>query len=220
MRWPALPVLLLLPSLLGAQVAGTPESGEAIMRRAASVYRGLNSFRADFKQEWRDDFVERSTEKGTLYQQGPNQFAMRFTDPKGGAYVLDGRSIWFYDPENLPGQVAKWPASEGADPLTNYNVVQRFLDRPVEKYRSIWLRTEVVDGNTTDVIRLEPLAPDMGFRVATLWIDRDATLLRKIEIDEKIQVRIVTLSRLRTNTAIPAEVFRFVPPSGVRVLEQ
>ena len=213
-----LALALALPAALPAQ--GGTASGDALMRRAAAVYKGLNSFRADFRQEWRDEFVERSTEKGTLYQQGPTQFAMRFSDPKGGAYVVDGRSIWFYDPENLPGQVAKWPASEAADPLTNYNVVQRFLDRPSDKYRATWLREEVVDGNMTDVIQLEPLSPNMGFRMATIWLDRDAVLPRRLEIDEKVQVRIVSLTRLRTNTTIPAEVFAFTPPAGVRVVEQ
>lgn len=214
------PTLLLALALPGTAVAQAGESGDALMRRAAEVYRGLHSFRADFKQEWRDDFVERSTEKGTLYQRGQRQFAMRFTDPKGGAYVVDGNSIWFYDPENLPGQVAKWPASAAADPLTNYNVVQRFLSRPGEKYRATWLREELVEGQTTDVVRLEPLAPDMGFRVATIWLDRRSVLPRKLEIDEKIQVRIVSLSRLQPNAAIPNEVFTFTPPNGVRVVEQ
>jgi len=46
-----------------------------------------------------------------------------------------------------------------------------------------------------------------------------AGLPRRFEFDEKILIRTVNLSRIRTNGSIPASMFTFRVPSGVRVVE-
>src|SRR5690606_32681956 len=122
---------------------------------------------------------------------GENRFAMIFTDP-AGQIVIDGRNVWAYLPEDLPGQVIKTPVS--SRPTYGYNLLGWFLDRPNEKYRATWLREESVDGNVTDVLQLEPLVPNMEFRRATVWIDRESSLPRKFELDEKSRTRTVALT--------------------------
>ena len=123
-----------------------------------------------------------------------------------------------YQPEDAPRQVNKYPPPGGQ--VYEYNRLGWLLDRPLEKYRATWLREELIEGQKTDVLRLEPTGTGMPFRRATVWIDRESVLPRKVELDEKILVRTITFSRLRTNGTIPPGTFTFRVPDGVRVIEQ
>lgn len=204
-------------ALPGPAAAQRP-SADAILTRAARTYQTISTFRAEFRQKFEDPYVDQPESRGTLYQSGANRFAMRFTDPAGGAIVIDGRHVWVYEPEEIPGQVLRFSLPENA--VYGYNLLGWFLERPQEKYRASWLREEMLDGAKTDVLLLEPLDPTMRFRRATVWFDQESSLPRRFEIDEKIQNRILTLSRLRTNVALPGGVFTFQVPSGVKVIEQ
>ncbi len=210
-------VLAVAPlAALVAQAGNTP-SADAIMERASRAYKALSSFQADFRQRIDDPLVEQGESRGTLYQRGANRFAMRFTEPAGSAIVIDGTALWVYLPEDDPRNVRKLPMP--GEPVYNYNLLAWLLDRPSEKYRATWLREESVDGNKTDVLLLEPTVPNLGFRRATVWIDRALGLPRRFEFDEKILIRTVNLSRIRTNGTIPAAIFTFRVPPGVRVVQ-
>jgi hypothetical protein len=63
-------------------------------------------------------------------------------------------------------------------------------------------------------------SPGLPVRRARIWIDRETVLPRKIEVDERVLVRTITFSRLRTNSTIPPGTFTFRVPDGVRVIEQ
>lgn len=212
---------LLALAVLAIPVA-TPAQQEAdraadIMRKAASTYHALSSFQADFRQKIDDPRIEQPETRGVLYQSG-DRFAMRFSDPKGGAFVLDGRHAWFYDPDGMPGQVMKMPMPSG--PAYDSNLLGWFLDRPLEKYHATFVREDKLDGHPVDVLTLEPLSANMRFRRATIWINRDNSLPLRFDINEKLFVRHLTLSHIRTNGSIPPAVFEFKTPPGVRVVEQ
>jgi outer membrane lipoprotein-sorting protein len=217
-RAPALAAALIALALpLGAQGAQRP-TAEAAVARAARVYQGLSSFQADFRQRIDDPMVDHSEARGRLYQSGPSRFAMRFSDPAGGAIVMDGSAVWVYLPDEAPNQVLKYPPPGGA--TYQQNPLGYLLDRPTEKYRATWLREEPIEGTIADVLLLEPLRGDLGFRRATLWLDRESGLPRKVELDERLFVRTLTLSRVRTNGTVPASTYVFRVPDGVRVVEQ
>jgi outer membrane lipoprotein-sorting protein len=208
-----------VPPMLSAQANATPRpSADAIMTRASRAWQILTSFQADFRMKIDDPVIDHEESRGRFYQQGANRWALRFTDPPNTAFVFDGSAVWVYLPEETPRQVAKYPPPGG--PVYEYNRIGWLLDRPLEKYRATWLREELVDGQNTDVLLLEPSAPGLPFRRATIWIDRETVLPRKIEVDERILVRTITFSRLRTNSTIPPGTFTFRVPDGVRVIEQ
>ncbi|HPF62104.1 MAG: outer membrane lipoprotein carrier protein LolA [Gemmatimonadetes bacterium] len=204
--------LLVLPAVLPAQ-----QDPDALVAKTSRLFRASTGFQAEFRQRIEDPRVESSESRGTLYQSG-DRFAMRFTDPKGGAFVLDGRFAWVYTPDESPEQVLRIPVQ--STDRYELNPIAFLLDRPAEKFRTTYLREEPVDGRMADVVALDPLVGTMGFRRATLWIDRESGLPRRFAIDEKLYVRHITLSRIRTNGTIPRSVFTFTPPPGVRVIDQ
>lgn len=214
------PAWLVLGTLVAGPLAaqGAP-NGTEILVRAAETFTGLSSLIADFRQRIDDPAIGPMDARGTWYQMGSNRFAMRFSDPANEAIVMDGARVWVYTPSTSPGQVLRFPMPGGQ--VYGYNAMAWLLDRPAERYRTTWLREESLDGAKTDVLRLEPLAPDPHFRRATLWIDRATNLPRKLEIDERVgSKRTLTLTRLRPNGAVAPSLLEFKVPSGVRVIDQ
>ena len=208
---------VMLGTEAGAQ-AGSPDAS-AIITRAARTYRALSALQADFRQRIDDEFLGAMSARGVLSQAGDNRFAMRFTDPANDAIIIDGTRVWVYLPSSMPGQVLRYPMPSG--PVYGYNLLALFLDRPLERYRVSFVKTEEVDGRRADALLLEPVATDLPFRRATVWFDREDFLPRRLEILEKTGAkRTVELSRLRPNASIAPSVFTFVPPRGVKVVDQ
>jgi outer membrane lipoprotein carrier protein len=214
-RWLVALLLLVRPVALPAQQG----DGNAIAARAARIYRSLTSLSADFTQVIEDEALGRLESRGTLVQSGQNKLAMRFTDPKGDAIVVDGHYVWIYTPSTTENQVIRMPLPSG--PVYGFNLMAWLLDRPTERYRITYLKRDFVDFVQVDVLQFEPTSPEMPFRKAILWIDRDSGLPRKMEIEEEPgAVRTLSLGKLRTNQPVNDKTFRFDVPSGVRVVDQ
>jgi outer membrane lipoprotein carrier protein len=211
--------VLLLLGLLGTTVAQAQDAA-GVIGRAARVYRSLGSLQADFEQIIDNPMIDSAESRGTLVQAGNAKLAMRFTDPPGEAIVIDGKHVWVYTPSTVPGQVLRLKAPSGG-PAYGYNLLAWFLDRPTERYRPSYLRSERIAGRTTDVIKLVPAVPDLPFTEAIIWLDRDDALPRRLEIHEQSgATRTLRLARLRVNQKLPARTFTFKVPAGARVVDQ
>jgi outer membrane lipoprotein-sorting protein len=212
-------LLVAMLALAGPGPAAAQDAGE-IIGRAARVYRSLASLQADFKQVIDNPMIDSAESRGTLVQAGEAKFAMRFTDPPGEAIVIDGKHVWVYTPSTVPDQVIRMKVPSGG-PAYGYNLLAWFLDRPAERYRPSYVRTERIGGRTTDVIKLVPAVPDLPFTQAVIWLDREDALPRRLEILEQSgATRTLQLSRLRTNAKLPGQTFVFKVPAGARVVDQ
>jgi outer membrane lipoprotein carrier protein len=210
---------LTAPFALSAGPANAQVSPDTIIERAAKAYQQLSSFQADFRQVISDSMIGTFESKGRLLQAGTASFAMRFTDPNGEAIVMDGEYIWIYTPSTTPGQVIRTPIPK--DATYGPNVLAWLLTKPVERYRTRYLREDAVGGRSADVVELTPLDPTLPFRAAILWIDRSDNLPRRLEIQEKTGTnRTLVLTGVMINRRPPPNSFTFNVPSGVRVIEQ
>jgi outer membrane lipoprotein carrier protein len=213
-------IIALLASALVVAAPAPAQDAQAIIGRAARVYRSLGSLRADFVQVIDNPMIDSAESKGTLVQAGPAKLAMRFSDPPGEAIVIDGQHVWVYTPSTVPGQVVRLSVPNGG-PVYGYNLLAWLLDRPAERYRPSYLRTERLGGRTTDVIQLIPAVPNLPFSKAIIWLDRDDALPRRLEIHEESgATRTLNLNRIRVNQSLPERTFSFKVPNGVRVVDQ
>jgi outer membrane lipoprotein carrier protein len=211
--------LVVMLGLAATAPAQAQDAGE-IIGRAARVYRSLASLQADFEQVIDNPMIDSAESKGTLVQAGSAKLAMRFTDPPGEAIVIDGKHVWIYTPSTVPGQVIRMKVPSGG-PAYGYNLLAWLLDRPAERYKPSYVGTERLGGRTTDVIKLVPAVPDIPFTEATIWLDRQDALPRRLEIHEQSgATRTLRLARLRTNEQMPDRTFRFKVPAGARVVDQ
>jgi outer membrane lipoprotein carrier protein len=212
--------LILLALALFSPSKGAAQDAQAIIGRAARVYRSLASLQADFVQMIDNPMIDSAESRGTLVQAGPAKLAMRFSDPAGEAIVVDGEHVWVYTPSTVPGQVVRLSVPSGG-PVYGYNLLAWLLDRPAERYRPSYLKSERIDGRTTDAIQLVPAVPDLPFTKAVVWIDREDALPRRLEIHEESgATRTLRLSHIRVNQSVPASTFQFKVPEGVRVVDQ
>jgi outer membrane lipoprotein-sorting protein len=164
--------------------------------------------------------IDSAESKGTLVQAGPAKLAMRFSDPPGEAIVIDGQHIWVYTPSTVPDQVVRLSVPSGG-PVYGYNLLAWFLDRPAERYKPSYVRTEHRNAQPVDVIQLIPIVPDLPFTKAVIWLDRADALPRRLEIQEESgAMRTLELSRIRVNETVPDKTFTFKVPKGVRVVDQ
>jgi outer membrane lipoprotein carrier protein len=211
-------ILLFLTLTAPAPLGG--QDAEAIIGRAARVYRSLASLKADFVQVIDNPMIDSAESKGTLIQAGPDKLSMRFSDPAGDAIIIDGRHVWVYTPSDVPDQVIRLSVPSGG-PVYGYNLLAWFLDRPAERYRAKLLRTERIKGRPTDVVELIPAVPDLPFTKAVIWLDQADALPRRLEIQERSDAtRTLNLERIRVNERVPKETFTFKVPAGVRVVDQ
>jgi outer membrane lipoprotein carrier protein len=207
-------------ALTMAAVPAQAQDADQIIGRASQVYRSLASLRADFVQVIDNPMIDSAESKGTLIQSGDAKLSMRFSDPPGEAIVIDGKHVWIYTPSTVPGQVIRTKVPSGG-PVYGYNLLAWLLDRPAQRYKASYLRSERVDGRSTDVIQLIPAVPDLPFTRAIIWLDREDALPRQLEIHEESgATRTLHLKRLRVNESVPKQTFSFKVPSGARVVDQ
>jgi len=212
--------LVLLLGLALAPGVARAQDADAIVGRSSRIYRSLSSLRANFVQVIDNPMIDSAESRGTLIQAGEDKLAMRFTDPPGEAIVIDGQHVWIYTPSTTPGQVIRMSVPSGG-PVYGYNMLAWLLDRPAERYKASFVRTDRLDGRTVDLVQLVPAVPDLPFERAIVWLDREDGLPRRLEITEHSgATRTLTLSKVRTNQAVPKGTFTFEVPSGVRVVDQ
>ena len=217
MRVRALALCSLL--LLLSASAARAQDAAAILQRTADRYRQLQSLGADFDQVVSSEMIGTFRSRGALAQAGASRLAMRFSDPKNEAIVIDGTYIWIYTPSTAPGQVLRVPIASASG--YGVNLLGWLLDRPAERYRASYLRKDTVDGTAVDVLGLTPTVEGLPFTSATLWLARSDALPRRIEVTERSgNHRTLTLSHLKPDASLPADAFVFTPPKGVKVIDR
>ena len=213
-RWGAGAVVLFSAAAPHRLSAQAPDPS-AILDRAARAYAAAGSFEADFRQTIADENIGTFRSRGHLAQQGGERFAMRFTDPRGEALVMDGTKLWAYTPSTTPGQVIRMaqPTGPGAP-----NLVAWLLDAPNTRYTSTWLRR---DSTGVDLVHLVPRDAALPFREATVAFALSDGLPRWIDVVERGGARrTLALSKVRAGRRLPRSTFQFQVPAGVRVVDQ
>jgi outer membrane lipoprotein carrier protein len=208
-------LLLLFPALsLGAQ------RPEATLQRAVTAYRAAETISARFDQTVSNPLTDRVlSTSGELMRQSPNFLSITFSGSNPDRIVSDGSTLWVYLPSSAPGQVIKIPAAVGKTGLL-VDPMGQILSAPVTSYTISDAGSATIRGRATHAITLVPRSRTALFTKATLWIDDSNGLVRQLESTEPGGlVRRITVTRFRTNVAIPRSTFRFAPPPNVRIID-
>jgi outer membrane lipoprotein carrier protein len=209
---------LLLVAISGEAPQAQDVATTDLLDRAAAQYRAARTLRAPFEQTLTNPLTQTSrSARGELAQHGRQRFALRFTDPAGDAIVSDGRFLWMYLPSTAKGQVMKLPLAAGA----GLDFISELLSSPREHYVVAALDGETVGGRRTAVFSLTPKKASAPFTRARLWIGRDDALLWQVEtVEPSSLIRRVRFTAVHLNVRLPRGVLAFVPPTGVRIVDQ
>lgn len=213
-----LAVCSLLLGLTAAAAAGQDNRALQLLEEAGARYRAIQGFCASFQQTLEVPLLRETTRSsGTLCEERPNLFAMRFTDPQGDLLVADGEFFWVYYPSSDPRQVLQFDLEV---PPGGVDFHREFLDAPADKYEMQYIGEETLSGTVTQVIQVKPIRPS-GFQEARIWLDSRRALIVQARLGmENGSVRTVTLSDIRLDPPPDPDRFRFVPPEGARVIRR
>jgi outer membrane lipoprotein-sorting protein len=190
----------------------------ALLEEAGARYSRIQGFCATFEQTLAVPLLGDTTySKGSLCQERPNLFAMRFSDPDGDVLLADGEFFWVYYPSSDPRQVIQF---EMEDRPGGVDFHREFLEAPAGKYEMEYLGEESVSGRSTHLISVKPFEPS-SFRAARIWLDAERSLILRARIEmENESVRTVTLSEIQLDPTPDPDRFRFVPPQGAQVIRR
>jgi outer membrane lipoprotein carrier protein len=189
-----------------------------LVERAARAYQGARTLRAEFTQTLSNPRTRTDLRsRGEFFQKGAQYFAFKFAQPPEDRIVSDGQVLWLYSPSTAKGQVFKMPRAAGA----GMDLVSSVLREPSRRYTVTALADSTIDGRATRAVLLVPTAQGGMFTRATLWLDVGNALVRKVQFTEASGlVRTLTFSKIRLGSTLPRDAFVFVPPAGVRVIDQ
>ncbi len=219
--------ILIIPLLLVSFVS-SPRSlhgqdGQAyrVLYAASDRYYGIETLCAHFQQTIEVTLLNltRSGE-GTVCQQRPDRFSMRFSDPEGDLVVVDGESLWTFYPSQDDKQVMRFSAEAAGG---GFDFYRSFLEDPRGRFEAVHEGREPMGDGLSHKITLKPRETDgsrsTDFRSAVLWFDVDTYLITALDIHETNEsIRRIRLTDIRENLRLSGEEFRFVPPQGARVL--
>lgn len=194
------------------------QDARQILERAAERHRSLASLRASFVQRIRNPVLESDeTSSGVFYYQAPLRYRIAFSRPPRDLVVSTGREVWIYLPSTQPGQVIRSLMGESARGLAPYQFIYEFKDQ----YEAGLVAQEPIGGRPAYHLSLTPASPSAEYRRAEVWVDRETSLTRQIEVEEANGVvRRFTLEDAQPNATLPGSLFHFTPPPGVEVFEQ
>ena len=197
--------ILLALSLL---LATGPQFAEASPRALLDAFASdLDSLSGEFTQTTVEDNGRvAESSHGRLFYQAPDRFRWSYDEPFPQEMVADGERLWHYD-ESLDQVTVREQPSAAESPLlvlTRPELLDRF-------YR-------LEPGAAPDQLTFRPLADAAEFERATLYFRDDRP--RALELlDAFGQLTRLELFELERNPQLDADLFEFVVPPGVDVLE-
>jgi outer membrane lipoprotein carrier protein len=197
------------------------QSPEATVQRAVKAYSGIKTIRASFTQTVTNPLTGSDVEShGEMQQRIPGRLSIDFADPAGDRIVADGKVVWLYLPSTNPGQVIK--ARVGENGRSNVpDVTAWFLDSPEKRYQMSDAGEATIAGHATHAVKLVSIDSTIPFKKATVWIDDDDALIRQFQTtDANGLTREITITSITPNAKLTPQAFTFVPPKGVRVIDQ
>jgi outer membrane lipoprotein-sorting protein len=216
-----LPLLVVLLFPASRSLEGQDGQAYRVLYAASDRYYELETLCARFQQTIEVTLLRQTrTGEGTICQERPDHFSMRFSDPEGDLVVVDGTYLWTFYPSMDAKQVMRFSA-EGAG--GGFNFYKNFLEDPRGRFEAVHEGREQMGEGTSHKVTLMPREVDgvtsENFRSAIVWFDVDSYLITGVDIHETNEsVRRVRLMDIKADIEIPEEVFRFVPPEGARVM--
>lgn len=148
--------------------------------------------------------------KGKLKAMEPNQFYWETAEPFPQKIVTDGKTLWVYDPDLQ--QVAVKPFEE------NYSKTPAMLFAGNAESISQQFAVEKIKG-VAQGFRLLPKQQQKDlFLSLDLVFDKSSPVSMTIQ-DAMQQKTTITFSQVTINPSLTSDVFHFVPPTGVEVLQ-
>jgi outer membrane lipoprotein carrier protein len=212
--------LAALVLLAGAALAAAPKkptvtklSSEKIVAGVQARYAKINDIKAHFEQVTLLPTGRMLKATGEALFRKPNMIRWDFAAPEPQSIITDGQTMWLYEPNEK--QVQVYPAG-----MLDARLRMGFF----QDLRRLSEDFKLSAGQSTACCYSLELAPkpgkDVGLRHLTLLISREP--MRVVEARVKDMAgndTVIKFSDIKEDTGLPANLFHFEPPPGVRVIQ-
>lgn len=179
-------------------------------------YNSLRSLQTEFTESYRGLGVTR-TESGTLWLKRPGRMRWEYREPREKLFVTDGKTAWFYLPEERQARRAPVKKLDDLRSPLRYLLGKSRLEKEFDGLAIAEGAAPVSAGNT--VLRGLPRIMQDRVREVLLEVTADGRIVRIVisELDDSTTE--FRFQNLVENTAMSDERFRFSPPAGAEVIE-
>ena len=203
-------VLLLLGVILPAQTMPV----EKLVYTLDGRYNSMHSWQADFVQIYTSGLKSRS-ETGHLYLQKPGRMRWDYLRPVKKVFLVNGQQVWQYIDGDREATLTK--IQDSGDLRTPLRFLLGHIDLPKELDQLSYSGRKPLHAGDS-MIYGKPKPQEAG-AWREVWIE----ITPAYEIDRLIITAVdgsqndIRLSRIEPNSKMPAGIFDFTPPPGVRV---
>lgn len=199
---------LMTLGLLGALSAS---QARAVVDRVQDFYEKTKDVTGQFHQRVELAIGQVEEARGAFSLKRPGMMRWEYERPEPRLLVTDGSTVWAYTPADR--QVIVQELKTAVTPLPF-----DFLMGGGKLNEQFVLR-EVVDQGESYRLVLRPRRPDALVREMEMEVDVTTLYIRSLTLLDPYENRtVLRFSHLRVNDDLPADLFSFVPPSGVKVL--
>ncbi|MDY7002309.1 MAG: outer membrane lipoprotein carrier protein LolA [Thermodesulfobacteriota bacterium] len=209
MRYTLLGFLFFFIALLNSSLW----SGE-ITAHIQEQYEALQGFQADFVQSLKNAASgESETRTGRIFFKQPRLIRWETTTPERELLLAGKDVVWDYFQEEKT--VYKYPASK----VLGSKTMLRFLSGKARLERDFFVTNQGTEDGLTK-LNLVPREPEPSLVQADVWLDPETYLLKKIMfIDFYGNENRLVLENLVLNPKLPKDLFEFVPPQDVEIMD-
>ena len=197
---------------LCAQAQQDPPNLHEIARRVDRHYNQLHSLKAGFTETY-EGMGRRRTESGTLLLARPGRMRWDYSSPAGKLFLLDGKYAWFYTRGS--SQAQRIPAKE----LDDLRSPLRFLLGHTQLEKGLVHLHLASAPNGAYTLTGQPKGQEQRIPRLSLTVTAEGTILAIEGEESDGSMTRFTFTGEQVNVPAAVELFRFVPPPGVTVLD-
>ena len=195
-------------------VASASNEGDSAATKLTAILKEFGSSRGNFTQtriSKEKTIIERSA--GYFRVQSPSRLVWVYTNPFSHSIVIDGTTLWLYDPDleqvtrkDLDLQSPQIPSVL----LTDYFDIPEQYDISTDKDRSL------ADASWTWF----DLTPKRIANFVSVSIGVHEQQVTKVELKDTLgQLTVLEFNSLQTELEFDDAEFQFIPPEGVEIID-
>jgi outer membrane lipoprotein carrier protein len=197
--------------------AATLKTVDELIRGIEEKYNSKETFKADFKQIFKDRGFGKIESRGEVYFKRPGKMKWQYKKPSKKTIVSDGSRLWIYDYKDSQAILEKNYSSEKMPSAISFLWGKKKLS---DVFDASIISVQEVKGRKTYTLELLPKEDSMSLTKLHFLVDPVSNLILESSIFDFFgnENRLVFSSQ-KLGRAIEDSVFQFKVPKGVRIVE-
>ncbi len=200
--------------------AATPASTpEQLVERMQKTFEAAQDFSAEFRHT---HFAaarkgKGRSESGMVFIKKPGLMRWDYQEPTVKNFVIDGKRLWFYKPEEAQVIVNdKYQEADISAGLSFLWTAKKLTaDFDVKHFTGPDPQGKTVPASA---VKLTPKQPDPSVKDVVFYIGKDGLIEKAMAKDHLGNLNVLELKNIKLNQGLKKEAFLFVPPDGVKVI--